>query len=175
MDGRRFIQFPHPGGEHKPDRSGRKAWNTLDQPHARKFMQLEGTWLEGTRSEQGKMWAWGEWEPESDVIRCLNPITNQHPHFLWKPYWVRKPSYICLHNTDPFIYNGFYYTDCKQARSPALKGLRHLGTGSIIVFGSAKKPDWVLDTVLVVRECIDTTMGLIESAPPGECQIATGT
>src|ERR1039458_10494610 len=90
--GRRFIQFPHPGGEHQPDRRGQKhkSWNPVDRPHARKFMQLEGTWLQNSNTQHGKMWAWGEWEPESKVARCLNPLSDQHPHLLWKPYWVRK-------------------------------------------------------------------------------------
>jgi hypothetical protein len=118
-------------------------------------MELEGAWLDGAHSKQGAIWAWGEWEPEAEVIRSLNPITAEHPHFLWKPYWVRKQSYKECHNTDPFIFDGFYYTDCKQARSPALEGLRCLDAGSIIAFGSAKRPNWVLDAVLVVSEWID--------------------
>lgn len=115
-------------------------------------MQLEGSWLDGSRSEQGAIWAWGEWEPESVVIRSLNRVAKQHPRFLWKPFWVRKQSYVGFHNTDPFIFDGFYYTDCRQQ---AGEGLRQLDSGSIIVFGSVKNSDWVLDTVLVVREYID--------------------
>lgn len=155
MNGRKFVQFPHPGGEHKPDSSGQLGWNSLRRQHARKFMKMEGAWLEGSRVEQGEIWAWGEWEPESSVIRSLDPITDEHPRYLWKPFWVQKSRYTGLHNTDPFIFDGFYYTDCKQGRSPSLNGLRQLGAGSVIVFGSAKNEKWVLDTLLVVRDYID--------------------
>jgi hypothetical protein len=89
------------------------------------------------------------------LMRSLIPSTPGHPHFLWNPYWTPKKNYCGLHNTDPFIYNGFYYTDCKQGQIPALEGLRHLDNGSIIIFGSAKHNRWILDTVLVVREWID--------------------
>ena len=35
--------------------------------------------------------------------------------------------------------------------------MRQLGRGSVIVFGSMKKPRWVMDTVLVIRDYVDYT------------------
>ena len=47
----------------------------------------------------------------------------------------------------------FLYSNCGQPKRP---GLRQLDRGSVIAFGSGRKPDgewrWMLDTVLVVRD-----------------------
>ncbi len=162
MDYKRcFVQFPHPGGEHKPDGSGNIGWNKThrnNRPngHKRKFMQVRGGWIEedGTK-RSGDLWAWGEWEPESDLIRKLNAQHGEshHPRYLWKPYYVPKKCYRGLHNTDPFIFGErILYSNCRQKQL----GLRHLAKGSVIAFGSCKKVDgkwrWMLDTVLVVRD-----------------------
>lgn len=147
-----FVQFVHPGGEHKPDKGGDKSWNPTTKPHARKFLELDGRWLEGERIADGRLRAWAEWEPESKLIPWLSSGVKGHPQYLWDPYWVRRSSPVGYHNTDPFIYDGFYYTDCKQEHA---KGLKSLARGSVIVFGSATGGDWVLDTVLVVRDIVD--------------------
>lgn len=159
-DSRCFVQFSHPGREHEPDRNGGKAWNTWDSSHARKFMQLRGQWIEGggtTRS--GDLRAWGEWEPESDLIRELNqPYQNWlYPRYLWHPYYVPRDDYQRLHNTDPFIFGErFLYSNCGQPSKP---GLTHLGKGSVIAFGSGRKIEgerrWMLDTVFVVADYVD--------------------
>ena len=150
-----FVQFPHPGGEHWPDRSGAKPWNTYDSNHARKFMQLRGSWTaEDGGVHSGELWAWGEWEAQSELVRDLDSSGGPGlPRHLWRPYYVVPPGgYERLHNTDPFIFGErFLYSNCLQPKRP---GLRRLGRGSVIAFGS-KKGDWVLDTVLVVADFID--------------------
>lgn len=150
-----FVQFPHPGGEHWPDRGGGKGWNTFDSGHARKFMQLRGTWIAGDGSVHGgELWAWGEWEAQSELVRSLDASGAPGlPHHLWRPYYViPRGGYERLHNTDPFIFGErFLYSNCKQ---PSRPGLRQLGRGSVIAFGS-KRGGWVLDTVLVVADYID--------------------
>ena len=154
-DNRRFVQFPHPGGEHSPDRDEWKEWNRLKRPHARKFLEIGGAWLAGLDSDEavrGKLWAWAEWEPESRVLHRFPSSGNGMPRYLWEPIWLPKPDYQKLHNTDPFIFNGFFYTDCKQH---SFKGLQQLGRGSVIVFGSSKKPYWVVDTIFVVADYVD--------------------
>ncbi len=145
----RFVQFPHPGREHRPEGGSMKRWNAIEQRHGRKFLSLEGDWLEGKERRAGHLWAWGEWEPESTVLRTLSQPSPHHPRYLWEPYFVRKSDYSLLHNTDPFIFNGFYYANCRQSRSP---GLRRLGPGSVILFGSCQGHGWVVDTVLVVAD-----------------------
>ena len=152
-----FVQFPHPGGEHS---SG--GWNKTHRSHKRKFMQIRGEWIErdGTK-RSGDLWTWGEWEPESDLIRKFNMQHGglHHPRYLWKPYWVPKNSYRGLHNTDPFIFGDcVLYSNCGQVAT-SKRGLKHLDQGSVIAFGSGKKVDserkWMLDTVFVIRNFKD--------------------
>ena len=109
-----FVQFPHPGREHRPDGHRKIGWNKThrnkrDNPHKRKFLQFPGKWIDKDGYPQtGNLRAWGEWEPESDLICEFNTKNGgpHHPRYLWKPYWVLKNSYRCLHNTDPFIVSG---------------------------------------------------------------------
>jgi len=92
-DKRCFVQFSHPGTEH-----GRKSgcdWHKSKFDHRRKFMQLHGKWIEGDGTKRsGVMWAWGEWEPESELIAEFNTQDGgpHHPRYLWKPYWVPRNS-----------------------------------------------------------------------------------
>ncbi len=157
-DKRCFVQFPHPGGEHGPITGSR--WHRPPPNHRRKFMQLRGQWIDENSAKQpGDLWAWGEWEPESDILRTFNPAGegSGHPRRLRKPYYVPKSDqeYSKLHNTDPFIFGEhFLYSNCRQK-----SGLKRLAKGSIIAFGSGKEingqPAWTLDTVMVVKDFID--------------------
>ena len=155
----RFVQFSHPGGEHKPDRSDGKDWNTLRHNHARKFMEFDGRWIgEDGRTRSGKLRAWGEWEAESELIcELIQPgQDSQYPRYLWHPFYIPKDNYRLLHNTDPFIFGEqFLYSNCGQRNTP---NLTHLERGSVIAFGSGKKVSgerkWVLDTVFVVANSL---------------------
>jgi len=95
-------------------------------------------------------------------------------------YWLRKDSFENLHNTDPFVFGGFYYTDCKQGTSPSLQGMLELDVGSVIIFGSASGRDrWVLDTVFVVRDYVDHNVSnyqerLRNRVPAGYDQVVLG-
>ena len=177
-----FVQFSHPGWEHEPDRSGGKAWNTYTHNHMRKFMQLRGEWVDQNGSRRtGDLRSWGEWEPESDLIRELDQPGGdaQYPRYLWHPYYIPKDSYRELHNTDPFVFGGrFLYSNCGQPSKP---GLTQLEEGSVIAFGSGKKIDgerrWMLDTVLVVKEYFDygapEARMALEDSTPDAFRIAT--
>jgi len=128
-------------------------------------MQLHGNWIDRDGAKgSGSLWAWGEWEPESDVVRrfSASPSGLRRPRFLWNPYHVPKVNYRGLHNTDPFIFGErFLYSNCGQTSSNKA-GLKHLAQGSVIAFGSGKEINgrrrWMLDTVLVVRDFIDYEM-----------------
>ena len=105
-------------------------------PTGASFWKSPGTWLESldpTKANEGKLWAWAEWEPESRVLCQFAPSGDGLPSYLWEPTWLPKESYRGLHNTDPLVFDGFYYSNCKQQ---AFKGLRQLGRGSVMVFGS---------------------------------------
>jgi hypothetical protein len=106
--------------------------------------------------------------------------THGRPKTLFEPYWVRKGNFSNLHNTDPFVFGGFYYTDCKQGTSRSLQGMLELDVGSVIIFGSGVRNDhWVLDTLLVVREYVDHTLSnyqqrLKNRVPAGYDQVVLG-
>ena len=159
-DKRCFVQFPHPGDEH--DRDSGSHWNPLCSSngkkcdHRRKFMQLSGAWIdESGATRRGEMRAWGEWEAESEVIHEFNHPNSLHPCYPWRPYWSRRNDYSGLHNTDPFIFGErFLYSNCGQPVSNKA-GLKRLGDGSVIAFGSCRERKWVLDTVFVVKDSID--------------------
>ena len=159
MDDKRcFVQFPHPGGDHI-------AWNPLkrngrDNSHRRRFLEFPGEWIDSNgRCHSDTLWAWGEWEAESRRVRSFKVPKGDrhHPRYLWSPYWIpKKKSSGGLHNTYPFIFGDrILYSNCGQG-APNKRALRNLARGSMIAFGSGKKPDgksmWVLDTVLVVRD-----------------------
>ena len=154
-----FVQFIHPGGEHRPDAGNFKDWIALNTPHARKFIQLRGRWVEHDGStHSGDLYAWGEWEAQSELLRPLGGSrAGGYPQHLWRAYY-RVPAdgrFDGLRNTDPFIFGGrFLYSNCQQ---PARPGLRNLGRGSVIVFGSYKAHQWILDTVLVVAGSVPYT------------------
>ena len=102
-----FVQFPHPGAEHGPGPSRGRAWNTLTAAHARKFMQPTGEWIDAdSNTASGDLWAWGEWEPQSRLLRRLDGfVARGYPQCLWRPYHViPEDGYRGLHNTDPFIF-----------------------------------------------------------------------
>lgn len=151
-----FVQLPHPGGEHRPDRDGHKAWTDYDSGHARKFMQVRGRSVDGQGAQHsGDLWAWGEWEAPSDLQGRLDrPDSPHQPEYLWSPHYTDRPDgYRGLHNTDPFIFGDrVLYSNCMQKHR---KNLRRLERGSVIVFGSCKKHGWWLDTVVVVADYAD--------------------
>lgn len=123
-------------------------------------MQLRGQWTDALDNQQtGSLYAWGEWEAESELVTCLNPRPGDGlcPRYVWRPYYLPKCNYKELHNTDPFIFGPrFLYSSCGQSWR---HGLRELDRGTVIAFGSGKKIDgvwkWLLDTVFVVKASKD--------------------
>lgn len=182
-DNRCFIQFSHPGLEHEPDRGSAKTWNRSSLSHKRKFMQFRGEWIDRSGDRRvGDLAAWGEWEPESELIRKLEQPGGdpQYPRYLWRPCYMPKDDYSGLHNTDPFIFGErILYSNCGQAANP---GLRHLGDGSVIAFGTGKNimgdRGWMLDTLLVVKDSVeyDAAEGLVapDGWAPDAFSVATG-
>lgn len=123
-------------------------------------MQIRGHSIEqpGSGEDEQELLFWGEWEPES-VVERLDQSANGSPRWLHTPYYVRPNGYSpnghVLQNTDPFVFGErFLYTLCRQWRqatnSPTL--LRDLSGGSLILFGSLKDGEFVLDTVFVVAD-----------------------
>jgi hypothetical protein len=146
-----FVQFIHPGGEHRPDDGDLKHWNR-DQ-HRRKFLRTWGRYVTDGHLREAELEFWGEWEPESRVIQRYNAVVHGGPHFLYEPFFIRH-SNGWRQNTDPFVFGDrFIYTGCLQHTKCGPTQLRYLSPGSLILFGSCYQKDrFVIDTVFVVSE-----------------------
>jgi hypothetical protein len=159
-DRRLVVQFIHPGGEHQPDTPTGMQWNSAS--HARKFLIAPGQCQRLDQTHSGQLTFWGEWEPPSTVLAVLeHPASSspwdRFPSYLMKPELAYPESYHGLQNTDPCVFGGFFYTGCQQRPT---NSLRWLASGSVILFGSRvggphTESAFLLDTVLVVRDCID--------------------
>jgi|SRR5581483_7684056 len=147
-----FVQFIHPGGEHQPDESDLKHWNQAH--HRRKFLTSEGRWLDHGELHEGELEFWGEWEPESRVVRRYDDSIPDGPRFLYEPFFSRRREPGWRQNTDPFVFGSeFHYTGCLQHTQRGETQLRHLAPGSVILFGSCRqRRRFVIDTVFVVSE-----------------------
>jgi hypothetical protein len=142
-----FVQFPHPGVEHKP-RGRWMAWNRRD--HARKYLKADGRYLSSGREHRGPVEFWGEWEAQSKVVEDLGGGPPGYPQWLHEPYWAVPRHTGLLQNTDPLVFGEqFLYSNCRQARNAKL---RRLAPGSIVVFGSKLANEFVIDTVFVVDD-----------------------
>lgn len=150
-----FVQFIHPGGEHRPDVGRFKAWNRSD--HKRKFLESGGRFLRGDKLEESVIVFWGEWEPESEVVEEISRPLLHGPRYIYRPYYLMPDSYEGLQNTDPFVFGeNFFYEGCLQRKKGNPTQLRFLAKGSVILFGSCVgRSDFVVDTVFVVDDWID--------------------
>jgi hypothetical protein len=151
-----FVQFPHRRAEHQPD-GATMEWSRLFQrgrrvEHARKFLRARGSYISGPGGPpvSGPLAFWGEWEPQSRVVAEYPQVADGKPRWLHEPYWRRPGDLRPRHNTDPLVFGErFTYSNCRQEHNAKL---RHLASGSVILFGSGSKTEFVLDTVLVVDE-----------------------
>ncbi len=160
-----FVQFMHPGSEHRPDRGYLKNWNR--KAHRRKFLVSPGVCVQGSEQLQTELVFWGEWEPESEVIVQIEEPLKGGPRYIYRPFYVPPRSYARLQNTDPFVFETFVYGNCQQHTSAGATQLRYLERGSVILFGSCVADAFVLDTVFVVSEYIDHDRNSYASALNG--------
>lgn len=154
----RIVQFTHPGPEAAPSIQDKDTmpWNT--GAHKRKFLHAQGQYMENGSILEEDLVFWGEWEPPSRVTRLPLPHEPDFPTWIYTPQWPSSPP-PNGQNTDPNVFNGcFKYFLCRQHKRPFLTQLER---GSIILFGSGKKPGnakeahFQLDTVFVVGDYID--------------------
>ncbi len=143
------VQFPHPGYEHNPGNARRQPWNTGD--HRRKFLCNPGHYV----SEDGSLAAgslvfWGEWEAPS-IPKHTWARKDPLPRFLQVPVWEYPTAGERRQNTDPWVFgDSFRYSNCGQLRRG--RALQELTPGSIVLFGSTIGPEFVIDTVFVVKD-----------------------
>ena len=145
-----FVQFPHPGEEHSPGKALRQAWNTSE--HRRKFLRSNGALCRRRRFDLGEatLVFWGEWETPLLHRRTSGLRAGSLPRFLHEPVWEYPKNSDPRQNTDPWVFGDcFRYSNCKQQRQAALQ---KLARGSLILFGSTRDGNFVVDTVFVVRD-----------------------
>jgi hypothetical protein len=143
------VQFPHPGGEHRPPDAS-MPWNV--GPHRRKFLRCPGRYVRdvGAPAEAGDLVFWGEWEPPSVVERRWR-AAGDLPQALHRPHWVR-PRGGGRQNTDPWVFGDrMLYSNCRQTLpGGGPSALQRLDRGSVICFGSTIRGAFCVDTVFVV-------------------------
>ena len=147
-----FVQFIHPGKEHRPDDSGEMKWNRSD--HRRKFLEVDGRYMRRGKARLGSIRFWGEWEAASQATSVSEPVKNG-PRYIHRPYFQVPKEYRGLQNTDPFVFGGFFYTGCQQHTVVGPTQLRYLERGSVILFGSCVDGKFAVDSVFVVADWID--------------------
>lgn len=148
-------------------------WN--DAPmHARKYIYNNGKYVtydnegRGILSDKTKVVFWGEWEPQSRVIResqlgiidesKLKKIKLKYLHEPLISKEIGQQESSKLQNTDPYVFGmsesdpSFYYCCCKQNRKSGTTEMQNLKIGDIILFGSFLKNKFMLDTVFVVGD-----------------------
>lgn len=141
------VQFPHPGAEHQPT-AVEMAWNRRE--HARKFLLAHGRRIEHGIPIDGSFAFWGEWEPQSRVVQTFPHRQDGSPGWLHEPYWNVSRHRASLQNTDPLVFGDrFLYSNCRQGRNAKL---RSLPPGSLVLFGSKVRSEFVIDTVFVVAD-----------------------
>jgi len=147
-----FVQFPHPGGEHR-FAGDEMPWNI--GRHGRKFLGARGRHVAGDdRLHEGEVVFWAEWEPPSRVERHW-PGEGDLPRMLHRPYWTRPGRSWPRENTDPWVFGEqMVYSNCKQTTGTPRRrtSMQALPVGSVICFGSALHRQFCIDTVFVVAD-----------------------
>lgn len=175
----RAVQFLH-GGQQAPVRTGTPAWHqhiadampqaagytpwNTGAVHYRKFMSANARLLCSldARPKRSVIEFWGEWEPPSLADPVAEYIGGHGPRHIHRPVlafdnreWVHaigssaSSNNDCT-NTDPFVFGDeFYYVCCHQKAFPTM---RNLERGSVVLFGSRRDFQFVLDTVFVVAD-----------------------
>ncbi|MEH6954457.1 hypothetical protein [Neobacillus drentensis] len=194
---KKIVQFFHPGSQYeellvnkrigkktkdsclftKTNRlEGIKLWNTGN--HKRKFIRMNGEYInDASKSVEGEIAFWGEWEPESYFsILENNKNKKDMPLHIHQPFYS-KHFKSNMQNTDPFVYgDSFLYSCCQQnvtRKSERFKNkgifpttLQDLDIGSLILFGSRignskTNYQFALDTVFVVSNYIEFSLNNI--------------
>jgi len=102
-----FVQFMHPGQEAIPDQETSISWNKGD--HRRRFLKCSGIHLDKNwKQHYGEIMFWGEWEPESELVKRLEKPLKEGPCYIYRPSYVIPKSYKALQNTDPFVFGSVF-------------------------------------------------------------------
>lgn len=166
------VQFIHPGKEQTAvRRDGWCEWNSATRsdaawPHRRKFLISRADYEQAGRFVTGTVGLWGEWEGPSFARKVDRVPGRDEPEFFHVPAYYEPTAHDGLLDTDPFVFGShFLYCGCQQHTSHHKPGgaaetfLRRLSGGSLILFGSAIRREFVLDTAFVVGAFTDYANG----------------
>jgi hypothetical protein len=138
-----------------------RGWGDSVHGHGRKFMRHKGQWIDAEATlHSGPMSFWGEWEAPSHCSPS-GASGEGMPRWVHTPYLVDPRTVEDPQNTDPFVFGGFAYTNCRQdywskgRNARLLTGMAKLAVGSMILFGSSRKGQFVLDTCFVVGSIVE--------------------
>ncbi len=155
-------QFPHPGGEWWPKKGTlQRDWTDWNDGHARKFLLHRGKYLdEAENAIEAVLTFWGEWEGPSEC-RPTGATGDGMPVWFQVPRLDDPARVLRPQNTDPFVFGGFLYSNCMQDHEwPKGTGLyrptamARLAPGSVVLFGSTRAGNFVLDTCFVVADVV---------------------
>jgi hypothetical protein len=74
-----------------------------------------------------------------------------YPRYLHEPYWTTPPRHPKAQNTDPYVFgHRFPIQQLPAEHQEGPMRTQRLAAGSIILFGSGLRGEFVLDTVFVV-------------------------
>ena len=145
-----FVQFPHPGAEHRPAHD-ETPWNV--GKHRRKFLLSPGRYVDHHgQVVEDNLAFWGEWEPPSRVEQRWH-LEGRLPRAIHIPYWKRPAGGGSRQNTDPWVWGErMLYSNCKQTTGPERRAtsMQRLVPGSVICFGSTIGGEFCADTIFVV-------------------------
>ena len=163
------VQFCHPAPECKVqmneaptpvkvpwvvDESGRGCGFRCSS-HTRRLISHWGTYIDGNeKPQEGQLAFWGEWEAETLAEKMPAPrgdrLLAHWVHTVTSPLRAKREPFALT--TDPCVFGkSFKYCCCQQRKR---NSLRHLVSGSLILFGSTIDGSFYLDTVFVVGNTI---------------------
>lgn len=148
------IQFLHPGKTIADKNKYLWQWN--EKYHVRRLFKNEISYLDknGNFIKNIDGYFWGEWEAthRTDSEGDYRITTVEYPNTKGLDNKERKCN-TCGNgdgklNTDPYVFGKcFIYSNCQQHQYPTL---RRLEENDVILFGSLKGGNFILDTVFVV-------------------------
>lgn len=147
------IILPHSFWERLPNRQKKYLGWPGGDGHARKFLRSKGNWVKSD-GKSGQAWLefWCEYEAPTS---CEFIESGEgFPNAIQKPVTdFGKPGM----NTDPWVFHpGFVWSICRHG------SVRNkVNPGDIVLFGSSKKGNWYLDTVMVIKERLSSGAGVI--------------
>lgn len=157
-----IVPFLHPAQEAKLTMNNfHSAQRNHSAKPSRKLLKVEGNSITSDGViHMGHHSAWAEWGSQSKIHQLSSG--GDYNSFIHEPYLdLTQPT--PNHPLDPYIFgSNFNYTACQQTRGNSTTKLAELDRKSIILFGSKIQGAFRMDTLFVVADYVDYTLGRID-------------